>query len=39
MRDYLDKYPIDIYGREFYEKELDNRIKVGFQIIAFKMAF
>jgi len=35
MRDYLNQYPIDIYGREMYEKELDNRIKVGFQIISF----
>ena len=31
MRDYLNDYPIDIYGREMYEKELDNRIKAGFQ--------
>ena len=35
MRDYLNQYPIDIYGREMYEKKLGNRIKVGFQIIAF----
>lgn len=31
MRDYLNDYPIDIYGREMYEKELDKRIKAEFQ--------
>ena len=35
MRDYLDQYPIDIYGREMYERELDNRIKAEFQVNAF----
>ena len=38
MRDYLYEFPIDIYGREQYEKVLNEKIKSGFQISYLSMA-
>ena len=29
MRDYLLEYPIEVYGRERYEKVLNDKIKAG----------
>ena len=32
MRDYLLENPIEIYGREQYEKVLNDKIKSGFKL-------